>query len=195
MYCPELYVYKQPLHLLLPLLQVVNKGQATATSEAGVKMVQDLLADYPDAASRVKLVVLSFGGNDAITRAGDNVPKVPIAQYKDNLKAMVTTLREAGITNVLLVTPPPAARRLDRRFKTIKDYAKAASETAKAINVPAVDLFAAVSTLQNWQAAAMKEDGLRLSERGQQLLFKRVMKALGSKLQSVSPAKLKPVSS
>jgi len=170
--------------------QIINKGQATATSETGVAMVEDLLKDYPDAGERVKLVVLSFGGNDAITRKGENKPKVTQDAYKANLKTMLTKLNDAGIKNVLLVTPPPAARRADRRFKTIKDYAKAASDLARSMKVPTVDLFAAVSSLPNWQAAVMKEDGLRLSERGQQLLYKRVMKALTTKLQSVSPSKL-----
>jgi lysophospholipase L1-like esterase len=175
--------------------QIVNKGQATATSADGVTMVRDLLTDYPDAGERIKLVVLSFGGNDAITRSSgenDTPAKVAMADYENNIKTMVADLRKAGVNNILLVTPPPAARRTDRRFKTIKEYAHAASEVGKSMDVPVVDLFAAVASLQNWQASALNDDGLRLSERGQQLLFKRVMKVLGSKLQTVSPSKLQP---
>lgn len=171
--------------------QVVNKGQATATSREGVEMVNELLAEHPEGdLKRVKLVVLSFGANDAITRDGETGPKVSINEYRANMKAMVDKLQSAGVKNIMVVTPPPAARRMDRRFKTIKDYARTAADVARDNKLPTVDLFAAVSTLPNWQASVMREDGLRLSERGQQLLFKRVMKTLGAKLQAVSPGKL-----
>ena len=32
---------------------------------------------------------------------------MPLAEYKDNLVAMVTAARQAGVQNVLLITPPP----------------------------------------------------------------------------------------
>jgi lysophospholipase L1-like esterase len=30
-----------------------------------------------------------------------------LAEYKDNLKRMISLIRERGVTNIVLITPPP----------------------------------------------------------------------------------------
>jgi hypothetical protein len=75
---------------------------------------------------------------------------VPLAEYTENLKTIIAKLRNAGVSNILLMTPPPVddtngkfpdgARSLARAGQ----YADAALGVAKALGLPSVDIWRGV---------------------------------------------------
>jgi hypothetical protein len=42
-----------------------------------------------------------------MTHAHSEVQHVPVSEYRSNLESMVAAARQAGISNILLLTPPP----------------------------------------------------------------------------------------
>jgi len=76
--------------------QVVRAGVPGEVTAQGVQRLPHVLDEY-----RPQLVIVCMGGNDMLRRSD-------LAQTKDNLRAMLTTLRERGIAAVLIGVPRPA---------------------------------------------------------------------------------------
>jgi lysophospholipase L1-like esterase len=128
-------------------------------------------------AARVKLVTLCFGANDASIKRSDPTWRfVPLADFSRLLHEAVDTLQAAGITNILLITPPPAApKRVDRALVVTAEYAAAVKEVAAAQQVPLADLFSAVLAEPAWATSALLPDGLHLTPRGNAIMHAAVM--------------------
>ena len=81
---------------------------------------------------------------------------MPIQEYTENLKNIVAKLRNSGISNILLMTPPPVddtngkfadgARSLARAGQ----YADAAIGVAKSLGLPYVDIWRGVQVRGGW---------------------------------------------
>jgi len=82
---------------------IINAGIGGNTTEhALARLDSDVLAHNPD------LVVVQFGINDATAdvRIGQTTPRVPIAQYRENLNQIIERIRISG-SRVILMTPNP----------------------------------------------------------------------------------------
>jgi lysophospholipase L1-like esterase len=88
---------------------VINKGVFNDNSDLLLQRLnKDAISENPD------YVIIGIGGNDCNLR-WDEVVKypekehqaiVPIDRYLDNVKKIVTNLRESGITPIVLTLPP-----------------------------------------------------------------------------------------
>src|ERR1700760_4740338 len=75
--------------------QVINQGISGNTTKDGVDRLEDALAAKP------VLVIVAFGGNDGLRG-------LPIANTRENLDRIVSTLQHAGVKVVLGgITLPP----------------------------------------------------------------------------------------
>ena len=96
------------------------------------------------------LATVFLGANDAALPDGPSARQhVSPAQYAANLRSIVQHLREGGVKNVVLITPPPvseearlafakqaagsadAAVTLDRRDAVTQEYATACSQVSR----------------------------------------------------------------
>jgi lysophospholipase L1-like esterase len=72
----------------------------------GVYLLDEFLNSF--GAGRIRLVTLCFGANDASLPNGPSGwMSVPLPEYRANLVAMVKRLRDKGINNIIIMTPPP----------------------------------------------------------------------------------------
>jgi lysophospholipase L1-like esterase len=137
-------------------VRMVNAGVPSSTTRDGLARLEgDVLARHP------ALVTVMFGINDAAMVDGGPVartePRVPLAEYKANLTAMVERCRAAG-AKVVLCTPTPMSRAYlysdvggyaaheDINY-LLADYAQAAREVAAGTGTPLVDTFALFTAL------------------------------------------------
>lgn len=132
-------------------VRVVNAGLGSDNTRAALaRLDRDVLAARPDA------VIVMFGMNDAaMVDAGPvarETPRVPLAEYRANLRTMVERIRAAG-SKVLLCTPTPMSRNYayqhlgayaaheDMNY-LLRDYAASVRTLGGELGVPVVDAFA-----------------------------------------------------
>ncbi len=135
--------------------EVINAGIGGNTTEHAKKRFEkDVLAKSPD------LVIIQFGNNDSAVDVWKDPPatgpRVPVADYVNNLSEMIATLK-ARKAKVILVTPLPT--RWTEKLRSMygkppydpadpdgfnfmkKDYVAALKSVGKKNAVPVVDLF------------------------------------------------------
>lgn len=78
---------------------------------------------------------------------------LPIPQFKDNLRRLVTRLQEQGVKKVVLITPPAVGKRSDRDTALTKTYAEAVQELAKELQLDCVDVFEPIVAVDKWQVS------------------------------------------
>lgn len=88
--------YPEVLSELLGGVQVVNAGISGEVSEQGRVRLIDLLQIH-----QPQLVILCHGGNDLLQRLDRQA-------LKDNLRAMITNIKQQGIDVILVGVPQPA---------------------------------------------------------------------------------------
>jgi lysophospholipase L1-like esterase len=92
-----------------PSVTVINKGVFNDNSDLLIqRLIKDVISEIPH------YVIISIGGNDCNFRwdqVAQNPEKehqaiVPIDRYQDNVKKIIRTIQESGITPILLTLPP-----------------------------------------------------------------------------------------
>ncbi|KAJ3295204.1 hypothetical protein HDU79_009644 [Rhizoclosmatium sp. JEL0117] len=110
-------------------MDVIARGFSAYTTHWMRPLVAPLLR--PIVTQNTRLVTLLLGSNDS-TLPGLSNQHVPIAQYKENLRAIVGSIVAlAPQTKVLVITPPPLAARKcweEYDFDSIKAYREACAE-------------------------------------------------------------------
>jgi lysophospholipase L1-like esterase len=143
------------------------------------------------------LVTLWLGANDAALADGyAAIQHVPLAAYRENLRAILTSLQAAAPADCkfLFITPPHvddatrAARvtsgSLDRSNEAAGTYARACVEEAAAAGVAALDLHSFFNAMGEQERAAYLSDGLHFGAEGNRL----VDELLRAKIADAFPA-------
>ncbi|KAG7377296.1 hypothetical protein PHYPSEUDO_011880 [Phytophthora pseudosyringae] len=151
------------------------------------------------------LITVWFGANDAALASGyDSKTHVPIADYKENLKKIVSQLwASAPSADILLITPPhvnDTARAdlakeqngtIDRTNAMSKRYAQACVETGASIGVPVLDLNSYFNAMnETTRDSLLISDGLHFNSSGNQLVYMQLEMKIAEVLPSLA-AKLK----
>lgn len=123
--------------------KVINVGIGSEDTDLALKRFdKDVLAKKP------RLVTIMYGANDHWIHKprGKTAPTVPPAKFEANLKKMVTDLRKAGATPVLMTTPPPIGSgsypKGEDAFDRLEEYVKITRAVAKETKSPLVDHYA-----------------------------------------------------
>eukprot|EP00735_Rhodelphis_limneticus_P013636 TRINITY_DN7587_c0_g1::TRINITY_DN7587_c0_g1_i1::g.1961::m.1961 TRINITY_DN7587_c0_g1::TRINITY_DN7587_c0_g1_i1::g.1961 ORF type:complete len:434 (-),score=83.10,sp/Q3SZ16/IAH1_BOVIN/42.22/3e-51,Lipase_GDSL/PF00657.17/9.9e-28,Lipase_GDSL_2/PF13472.1/2.7e-21,Ftsk_gamma/PF09397.5/0.12,DUF303/PF03629.13/0.16,Barstar/PF01337.13/0.4 TRINITY_DN7587_c0_g1_i1:348-1649(-) len=153
---------------------------------------------------RAALYVIFLGANDAALPEYNKQQSVHVDEYGQNLRALVECLRKVHSRHnvqFLFVTPPPVYihawsqeclkkdRPLDRNNEQTEKIAQKCKETAQAMGIPCVNLFQEMmSSTSRWQDYL--NDGLHLSDRGNQFVFDTVTEAIATHYPALTPDNL-----
>lgn len=119
-------------------LEMFNAGISGHTTKEALSRIQrDVLDRNPH------LVVVKFGMND--------VARVPIDQFKNNLKTIAKRCLASG-SAVVLCTPNSVFENKPRPNARLDEYSDVVRNIAKALNLPLVDLF------RDWQKQRKKDE-------------------------------------
>ncbi len=164
--------------------QVINAGVPGNTTTMGRKRFEtDVLAVRPT------LVIIQFGINDSAFDVWKNppatTPRVPVEEYRKNLRHFVEASRETGAA-VILMTPNPLRwtpamkkrygkppydpSRPDGFNLTLVAYVDAMRALAKEMNVPLLDVARVYAALPPESVDALLPDGMHPSQRGHDLV-------------------------
>jgi lysophospholipase L1-like esterase len=176
-------------------LSVHNAGvPSNTTRDARDRFARDVLAHKP------RVVVIQFGLNDAAVDVWRDppatAPRVSLAEYEQNLRWMVATLREHHAKPVLMTTNPirwtpkllelygkPPYRPKDADgfdAPLLAQYNQAVRTVARQLNVPLVDAHAAF-TAKN--ADKLLLDGMHPNDAGHQLIVGLLMPVIREQLR------------
>ncbi len=117
------------LRKLAPQAQVetLNAGISGNTTENALARIEsDVLSHRPD------LVTVMFGLND--------MTRVPLAKYRENLKSIVQRCQAAG-SEVMLVTPNNVVTTSDRPTEKLIEYCDAIRQVAGELNIQVCDVY------------------------------------------------------
>lgn len=105
-----------------------------------------------------------------------------VQEYESNLERMVGMARAAGISRIVLITPPPVgdAARVrhqqkkmgittavppDRTLEHAQQYAAAVKALGRKLQLPVVDLYAQLQQVPGWRDSLL-DDGLHFTPAG-----------------------------
>jgi len=126
-------------------LQIVTHGYGGYNSEHARHILEPMLDAETAGGSRIKLLVIFFGTNDA-SEATNTRQHVPIQRYAENLRFLTTQALLRGI-DVILVGPALTGKSVtDRSSETNRAYSETVKQVAGGLNVPFVDLWTAFQT-------------------------------------------------
>ncbi len=117
---------------------MVNAGiSGNTTVNALARIDQDVLKQNPD------LVTVMFGLND--------MTRVPLEQYRENLRSIINQCREAG-AEVLLCTPNAVITTSGRPAEKLVKYCEVVREVGREMQVPVCDNYQKLTALRDQNA-------------------------------------------
>ncbi|GJP35976.1 hypothetical protein CLOM_g20517 [Closterium sp. NIES-68] len=186
-------------------VDVVLRGYSGYNTRWALFLLPKLFPKGDTSLAPPALVTVFFGANDAaLPGRTSGKQHVPIPEFKENLRVIVTHLQLLGPdVRVVLITPPPVdeAGRLEFAKATYGDkcmkepertnevtgkYAGAVREVAEACGgVPVIDLWTVLQQQPHWQS--LLSDGLHLAPGGNKVLFEQLSALLQSSADWTPP--------
>jgi len=135
-----------------------------------------------------------LGSNDSAV-VGDR-QHIPLNEYRQNLKDIVSKILVRGDFPVLLMTPPPVdglawkaflnTPELTRTNENSKAYGDAVKEVASELRCPVVDLWTLMNGAEKSRSLFLC-DGLHLNEKGNRQVYNGIMDVLQSQFPDITP--------
>lgn len=144
-----------------------------------------------DAAVHPSLVIVYFGGNDAMQPHPSGLGShVPLPEYVENMKKIALHLKSLGekLRIIFFSTPPVHEGKIlqyygnmfdkqERTNEACRVYSEALVELCKQMDIKVIDLWTAFQHRDDWGAAYLS-DGIHLSDGGSKFLAKEILKVL-----------------
>ena len=147
------------------------------SSDMLARLKRDVLDKKPD------WVTVSCGMNDVIHGAKG----IPLDQYKTNMTALVEQCQAAGI-KVIMLTTTTAYGKTSEQTKKLGEYSAFLRELAGGKKCPVVDLYPIFSSDDSDSLHALTYDGVHMSQEGNVLLAKTMLKGFGLSEEQIRKA-------
>ncbi|XP_013917829.1 PREDICTED: isoamyl acetate-hydrolyzing esterase 1 homolog, partial [Thamnophis sirtalis] len=176
---------------------VFNRG-LSGYNTRWAKIVLPRLINQDHNAENILAVTVFFGANDSALKDENPRQHVPLEEYADNLKSMISYLNSVDISkrDIILVTPPPLheaswekecvakGEKLNRLNSVTGEYAKACVKVAEECGADVIDLWTLMQK-GDQDFGCYLSDGLHLSEKGNTFLANQLWTLLEKKLSSL----------
>jgi isoamyl acetate esterase len=175
---------------------VLNRGFSGYNTQHALDLVPRLFGAPPN---NLLFCTVFLGANDA---ALPGEPQhVPIDQYAENLKSIITSIRECSQSSskpfpVILLTPPPVDEAAwaawknvavcDRSNQVARAYGARAQQVATELDCPVVDTWTLLEGFSDKRGEFLS-DGLHLNEQGNRRVFEGLMTLLQQQFPDLAP--------
>jgi len=162
-------------------VEVLNSGVVGNTTRQGLRRMKRDVLDHNPAA-----VVILFGTNDS--RLGEEDVHVPLDEYSNNLREIISTCMNRRIRVFLCTVPPIDAEPYFQRHrienftkagglaKVLDDYREAALRVGERFNLPIIDLHRLLAAEPEW----LDNDGVHPSSKGNRIIAQIVAQQVQS---------------
>lgn len=189
-------------------MDVLNRGFSGYNTDHCKKIVPNILEIENSSQSKVKLMTIFLGTNDALNTS----QHVPVSRYKENLASMV---QEALKYNVKLIVIGPALHDPKLLLKWVengstedisscinnKTYSEAARSVTEYYSVPFLDLWTTFQKNGGWSDEQLAEqsvsidsllvDGIHFTPKAYQLLYEGIISIIDKEYSELAPVNLK----
>jgi lysophospholipase L1-like esterase len=187
-------------------VDVVNRGYGGYNTDWVMFILDDIFKGCNSL--NTPLVTIFLGANDAALplpdgNAHSSMQHVPLSRYRENLKEIVQNIRERGVTQIVMITPPPVyepgrkewqvqrigeeeakTTAIDRTNVYTKQYAECCKEVAKELDLPVVDLWTSMQEPKGW-GTLLFNDGLHFTPEGNQHVYNAVLTTINNTYPSL----------
>ncbi|CAK9139944.1 unnamed protein product [Ilex paraguariensis] len=165
---------------------ILLRGYAGWNSRRALQVLDQIFPK--DAAVQPSLVIVYFGGNDAVPPHPSGLgPHVPLHEYTENMRKIATHLKSLSEkTRVIFLSTPPMneaqncqlfSDNLSRTNESSRKYSEACIEMCQELDVKVIDLWTALQKRDDWLTACFS-DGIHLSSEGSKMVVKEILKVL-----------------
>ncbi|XP_073034789.1 GDSL esterase/lipase CPRD49-like [Primulina eburnea] len=168
---------------------IVLRGYAGWNSRNALQVLNQIFPQ--DAAVQPSLVIVYYGGNDAIHPHPSGLgPHVPLLEYVENMKKIAIHIKSlCKDTRIVFLTSPPVDEAMiydyygdtfvsqARSNETCRAYAEALLELGKHMDIKVINLWTAFQNRDDWGKTYLL-DGIHLSSEGSQIAVKEILKVL-----------------
>jgi len=176
-------------------------GYNTRWAELALDRLLPTSTDSADVSGQVLqqavLWTVWFGANDAaISDTSAGMTHVPLYEYENNLKSLLTKIKQSssGPVQIIVLTPPPidankyaewcrekfgaqASEPASRTDEWARRYAAAAVRAATSCGAEVIDVYSAMHS-SGQPVAEFLSDGLHLNQAGNQLVYDLLVKVI-----------------
>lgn len=190
-------------------LDVLNRGFSGYNTDNCKIILPKILEVENQGPSKVKLMTLFLGTNDALS----TVQHVPLSRYKANLSSMIQEVLKYDIKLILIGPGLHDPKLLPQGYAdngiigdissslNNKTYSEAAKSVAEQHKVPFLDLWAAFQKKGGWSDEQLTQqsvsidmllsDGIHFTSEAYQLLYKELISAIEKEYPELAPSNLK----
>ncbi|KAK9459311.1 SGNH hydrolase-type esterase domain-containing protein [Lipomyces oligophaga] len=196
-------------HVFTRKFDIIQRGYGGYTSAHAKLMIDKVIAHENQSESKVKLMIIFFGTNDAARNA---IQHVDLETYKANLRYMVAACQASGIKVILIGAGPFNAHQWwvarpdtpkDRTTLQAREYCDALVAVARELAVPAVPMWDLVMAKLGWKQgdpvfgleeeaiynplSTILSDGLHYKAGGYQVEYDGIMDVLKTSYPELYP--------
>ncbi|ODQ66581.1 SGNH hydrolase [Nadsonia fulvescens var. elongata DSM 6958] len=189
-------------------LDVIVRGYSGYNTDHAVHILPRILEAEMQENSKIKLMVIFFGSNDA---SSNDIQKVPVDRFERNLREMVGSAQEAGV--LVILVGPALHEKIDshsddpRNTATNKIYSDIVEKVANEFQVPFLNLWLAFLESVGWvdgeeaipgtigytgskSISHLLSDGLHFSADGYKVFFLKLMETIRTNYSELAPESL-----
>ncbi|XP_038684338.1 GDSL esterase/lipase CPRD49-like isoform X2 [Tripterygium wilfordii] len=160
---------------------IVVRGYSGWNSRRAVQVLDQVFPK--DAAVQPSLVIVYFGGNDALDPyPGGFGPHVPLPEYTENMRRIGLHLKSLSEkTRVIFLSVPPVNEEMivecDKKHETCRLYSEACLGVCRELGLKGVDLWNAIQQKPDWMTTCFL-DGTHFTKEGSKMVAKEILKVL-----------------
>ncbi|XP_077222653.1 SGNH hydrolase-type esterase superfamily protein [Tasmannia lanceolata] len=168
---------------------IVMRGYSGWNSRRALQVVEQVF--LKDAAVQPSLVIVYFGGNDAMGPHPSGLgPHVPLPEYIENMRRIGSHLKGLSEkTRIIFLSCPPVNEEklrettsgffseLVRSNEACRRYSEACIELCKEMDLKVIDLWTAIQKRDDWRTACFT-DGVHFSADGSKIVVEEILKVL-----------------
>ncbi|WCJ28063.1 SGNH hydrolase-type esterase superfamily protein [Euphorbia peplus] len=171
-------------HFYSRTADIILRGYAGWNSRLALQVLHKVFPK--DAVVQPDLVIVYFGGNDAVHPHPSGItPHVPLPEYINNMKKIAIHLKNLSEkTRVIFLTAPPVNEQVVReRFNVVRTnercrmYSEACLELCREMNVKAIDLWTATQKHPDWMNVCFT-DGIHYSPEGSKIVAEEILRVI-----------------
>lgn len=164
-------------------IDVFNRGY----SGYNTRWARAILPHMRHIMKHAQLVTVFLGANDAaLPDLTSAVQHVPLSEYRENLKAIISEIQGQGVKHIIMMTPPPVSEphrmahalttywitleSSERTNEVTRQYADACVEVGADLGVPVLNLWD-IFMKDVCYGDVLLNDGLHLTAKGNELVY------------------------
>lgn len=164
-------------------IDVFNRGY----SGYNTRWARAILPHMRHIMKHAQLVTVFLGANDAaLPDLTSAVQHVPLSEYRENLKAIISEIQGQGVKHIIMMTPPPVSEphrmahalttygitleSSERTNEVTRQYADACVEVGADLGVPVLNLWD-IFMKDACYGDVLLNDGLHLTAKGNELVY------------------------